>query len=34
MMETWKECKPLSEVEADRPQQETLYKTWNEMKSK
>jgi len=25
-------CEPLSEVEIDRPSQEVLYKTWNEMK--
>ena len=25
-------CDPLRELPADRPQQETLYKTWNEIK--
>lgn len=28
---TLKECEPLREAEPDRPAQETLYKTWNEM---
>ena len=32
MYETWKPCEPLNEVEPDRPSQENLYKTWNEIK--
>ena len=27
-------CKPLMSVPADRPSQEVLYATWNEIKSK
>lgn len=27
-------CEPLREVSADRPSQETLYKTWNEIRKK
>lgn len=27
-----KPCEPLREIEADRPQQENMYKTWNEIK--
>jgi phenylacetic acid degradation protein len=34
MMEHWQPCEPLKEVPADRPEQENLYKTWNELKSK
>lgn len=30
--ETLKECEPLRELPADRPAQETLYSTWEEMK--
>ncbi|MCR9286803.1 MAG: transferase hexapeptide repeat family protein [Bacteroidetes bacterium] len=30
--ESLKECKPLREVPIDRPKQETLYKTWNEIR--
>lgn len=33
MFEDWIECEPLREVPADRPKQETLYKTWKEIKS-
>lgn len=32
MFETLAECEPLTEVEATRPEQELLYKTWNEIK--
>ena len=32
MYESWKECAPLREAEVDRPTQESLYKTWNEIK--
>ncbi|MFZ5552384.1 MAG: transferase hexapeptide repeat family protein [Bacteroidota bacterium] len=31
---TLKPCEPLREKEANRPQQETMYKTWNEIKGK
>jgi phenylacetic acid degradation protein len=31
MFRYWKECRPLTEVPSNRPQQETLYKTWNEI---
>jgi phenylacetic acid degradation protein len=29
MQESWKPCEPLREVPANRPSQETLYQTWN-----
>lgn len=32
--ETLKPCEPLREKEPDRPTQETMYKTWNEIKKK
>lgn len=32
LYESLKPCEPLSEVPADRPSQESLYKTWNEIK--
>lgn len=32
MYESWKECKPLREIEPGRPSQQTLYKTWKEIK--
>jgi phenylacetic acid degradation protein len=32
MDEHWQPCEPLRELPADRPQQETLYKTWNQIK--
>lgn len=32
MRESWQPCEPLPELPANRPQQEVLYKTWNEMK--
>ncbi|HEY2727338.1 MAG TPA: transferase hexapeptide repeat family protein [Parafilimonas sp.] len=28
----WKECEPLKEIPENRPYQESLYKTWNEVK--
>jgi phenylacetic acid degradation protein len=30
MRDTWKECKPLREIEPGRPSQEILYKTWKQ----
>jgi phenylacetic acid degradation protein len=30
----WKVVEPLPEIPADRPSQETLYKTWNELRNK
>ncbi len=32
MQEHWKECEALTEISSDRPPQELLYKTWNEIK--
>ncbi len=32
MLEYWVLCDPLTSLDADRPSQETLYKTWNEIK--
>lgn len=32
--EHWKACEPLREIPADRPAQESLYKTWNELRNK
>lgn len=32
MYASWKECEPLREIEAGRPKQESMYKTWNEIK--
>jgi phenylacetic acid degradation protein/carnitine operon protein CaiE len=32
MHEHWKQCEPLREIPADRPKQETLYKTWQNIK--
>jgi phenylacetic acid degradation protein/carnitine operon protein CaiE len=32
MHEHWQPCEPLREVPADRPTQETLYQTWNNIK--
>jgi phenylacetic acid degradation protein/carnitine operon protein CaiE len=34
MYDTWKACEPLSEADANRPRQESLYKTWNDIDSK
>jgi len=31
MFEHWKQCEPLRELDANRPPQETLYKTWKEI---
>lgn len=31
---TMKECEPLSEIEPNRPEQEALFKTWEEIKGK
>jgi phenylacetic acid degradation protein len=30
MYESWKPCEPLREIPENRPNQETLFKTWNE----
>jgi carbonic anhydrase/acetyltransferase-like protein (isoleucine patch superfamily) len=32
--DTLKECEPLREIEADRPAQESMYATWNEVKTR
>ena len=32
MHESWQVCEPLTEIPANRPQQEVLYKTWNDIK--
>jgi carbonic anhydrase/acetyltransferase-like protein (isoleucine patch superfamily) len=32
--DTLKECEPLREIEADRPAQESMYATWNEVKNR
>ena len=32
MHEHWEACEPLRELSANRPLQETLYKTWNELR--
>lgn len=32
MFASWNPCEPLREVDANRPSQETLYKTWNEIR--
>jgi phenylacetic acid degradation protein len=32
MFEHWKTCEPLRALDSNRPSQETLYKTWNEIK--
>lgn len=32
MYESWKPVEPLREIPADRPSQDVLYKTWNEIK--
>ncbi len=34
MQEGWRECEPLREIPADRPKQETLYKTWESIKKR
>jgi phenylacetic acid degradation protein/carnitine operon protein CaiE len=33
MFESFKPCKPLHEIPKDRPQQESLYDTWNKIKA-
>lgn len=33
MHQHWKVCEPLSELPVNRPQQETLYSTWNEIRN-
>ena len=32
MLLSWKACEPLRTIDANRPSQETLYKTWNEVR--
>ena len=32
MFDSWKACEPLREIEPGRPQQEILYKTWQQIK--
>jgi len=32
MFASWKPCEPLRTLDANRPAQETLYKTWNEIR--
>jgi phenylacetic acid degradation protein/carnitine operon protein CaiE len=32
MMESWKPCEPLREIPGNRPSQDTLYKTWKQIK--
>jgi phenylacetic acid degradation protein len=34
MQEHWEACEPLREIPADRPKQENLYQTWNELRTK
>lgn len=34
MHEHWQPCEPLREIPANRPLQETLYKTWHDVQSK
>jgi phenylacetic acid degradation protein/carnitine operon protein CaiE len=31
IFESWAPCEPLKEIEENRPQQESLYKTWNQI---
>lgn len=33
MRQHWRPCEPLSEVPANRPKQETLYQTWEQIKA-
>jgi phenylacetic acid degradation protein len=33
MYESWKPCEPLREIDANRPSQETLYKTWKHLRN-
>jgi phenylacetic acid degradation protein/carnitine operon protein CaiE len=32
MFDNWEECEPLREIPKDRPAQQVLYKTWNEIR--
>jgi phenylacetic acid degradation protein len=34
LFEEWKPCEPLRKIPKERPSQETLYKAWNEIKSR
>ena len=34
LSEDWKPCEPLRKIPNDRPQQETLYNSWNEIKNR
>ena len=34
MFDEWKSCEPLRKIPNHRPSQETLYKTWNEIKNR
>lgn len=34
MFDTWEACEPLREIPGNRPQQESLYQTWNELRGK
>jgi phenylacetic acid degradation protein len=34
MHESWEACEPLREIPSDRPEQESLYRTWNELRKK
>jgi len=34
LFEGWKPCEPLRKIPNDRPRQETLYNTWNEIKNR
>lgn len=33
MYENWQPCEPLREIDATRPSQETLYKTWKQLRN-
>jgi phenylacetic acid degradation protein/carnitine operon protein CaiE len=34
MFESWSNCEPLRTLDSNRPSQETLYKTWNQIKNR
>ena len=34
MQKHWKICEPLKEIPVQQPEQQKLYKTWNEIKNK
>ncbi len=34
MFENWQACEPLREIPENRPQQESLYQTWNDLRNK